>query len=171
MTRFGVFVAALLALFVSVACGQGAGESLVGASALSDGTGRASTLAVAPPFSTFPGTGVNPGAGAPNSCPSDRPVVLHVDSVKDFIKVTTTKIDGSTRGYEWRFTRADADKSPFVRTFTTSIDDGLEGREVRVRPAQLDAGPFDVEVRARFLACRPDVGTWSAPRRFTVWGR
>lgn len=122
----------------------------------------------AAPNSDFPGTGNNQGLGDPNSCPTDKPSIISLDSNVEFLKVVANKVNGQTRGYQFRLTRAEKDKAPWSRSFDTV---GIEtGREFQLREPKtlMDPGQYTAEVRARRVGCATEFGTWSDPKAFSI---
>jgi hypothetical protein len=123
----------------------------------------------AAPNSAFPGTGTNDGLGSPNSCTDAKPAIIALDSNLEFIKIVASKVDGLTRGYQFRITRKDADKTPFSATFNTVGMDSA-GREWQGNPTAFEPGQYLAEVRARRVGCASEFGAWSDAKEFHIAG-
>lgn len=146
----------------------------VGPTAGSGGAGSSServTAFGAPPNSSInPGAGVGtqPNLGAPNSCPTDKPVVaVNANSGKHDFSVT--RIAGQTRSNEFELERDMANVYRFIWRHVTDVNDGRGG--LYAQPPTLGEGKYRVRARALRTGCGAnDTGTWSDWQPFSVAG-
>jgi hypothetical protein len=131
---------------------------------------RVSALGAPPPSSIGPGagTGTLPTLGAPNSCPSDRPIVS-VNGNNGKVDVAVTRIAGQTRSYEWEVERDQANVYKFLLKLLTDVNDGRGG--LYAQPPTLRPGLYRVRARAVRTGCgASDNGTWSEWAPFSIYG-